>query len=77
MQTELLRVTGMTCGACVNTVKGALEAVNGVSEVEVSLDSGKANVKYDETQTSPSQLASAVTHAGFGVQVTPGQEGSA
>lgn len=75
MQTGLFRVTGMTCGACVNTVKGALEAVGGVSEVEVSLDSGKAAVHFDETQTSAVQLASAITHAGFGAEnVPPGDE---
>ena len=32
-------ITGMTCAACVTTVASALERVNGVEGVEVSLDS--------------------------------------
>lgn len=67
MQTETIKVTGMTCGHCVLSVQGVLKAVNGVSDAEVSLDTGLANVKYDETQTSSEQLKSAVRHAGFGV----------
>ncbi|HZV99089.1 MAG TPA: heavy metal-associated domain-containing protein [Methylophilaceae bacterium] len=67
MQTELFKVTGMTCGACVINVESALKATNGVNDAEVSLETGEARVQYDETQTSADQLKSAVRHAGFGV----------
>ena len=67
MQTELLKVTGMTCGGCTSTVTKALEGVNGVSDVNVSLAAGEATVKFDERLTSPEKLKSAVQHAGYGV----------
>jgi copper chaperone len=67
MQTELLNVTGMTCSGCTSSVTKALKGVNGVSEVDVSLAAGEATVKYDERQTSPEQLKSAVKNAGYGV----------
>ena len=68
MQTEILNVTGMTCGGCTGSVTNALKAVNGVSDVNVSLSTGEATVQYDERRTSPDQLKSAVTQAGYGVE---------
>jgi len=70
MQTELLKVTGMTCGGCISNVTHALKAVSGVSDVNVSLSAGEATVKFDERLTSPEQLKSAVTGAGYGVDGT-------
>ena len=70
MQTEHLKVTGMTCGGCASNVKHALEAVAGVDAVDVSLATGDATVKYDELLTSPGKLTSAVTGAGYGVDAT-------
>jgi copper chaperone len=69
MQTELLKVTGMTCGGCTSNVTHALKAVNGVDDVKVSLSAGEATVQYDERLTSPDQLKSAVKGAGYGVDV--------
>ena len=70
MQTELLRVTGMTCGGCIGNVTHALKAINGVGEVNVSLAAGEATVQYDERLTSSDQLKSAVKSAGYGVDAT-------
>ena len=33
MQTEILKVTGMTCGGCTSTVTHALKAMPGVDDV--------------------------------------------
>ncbi|MBC7698604.1 MAG: heavy-metal-associated domain-containing protein [Bacteroidia bacterium] len=67
MQTEQLKVTGMTCGGCTSRVTSALKAVNGVSDVAVSLSDSQATVQYDEKLTSPEQLKSVVLEAGYGV----------
>ena len=67
MQTELLKVTGMTCGGCTSNVTHALKAITGVGDVKVSLAAGEATVQYDERLTSPEQLKSAVKGAGYGV----------
>ena len=47
MQTEIVKVTGMTCGGCISSVTHALKAVSGVSDVDVSLSAGEATVKFD------------------------------
>ncbi len=67
MQTELLKVTGMTCGGCTSTVTHALKEVSGVADVDVSLSAGEVTVQYNEQLTSPDQLKSAVRGAGYGV----------
>lgn len=67
MQTELLKITGMTCGGCTSSVTHALKAVSGVNDVQVSLSAGEAMVQYDEQLTSPDQLKMAVTSMGYGV----------
>jgi len=66
MQTELMKVTGMTCGGCTSKVTRALKAIAGVGEVDVSLSTGQATIQYDENVTSPARLKSAVMGAGYG-----------
>ncbi len=66
MQTERLKVTGMTCGGCVSNVTRALKSIHGVGDVTVSLATGEATVQYEEQSTSPAQLKSAVQDAGYG-----------
>jgi copper chaperone CopZ len=68
MKTEHLIVTGMTCGGCVNSLTRALKSVAGVSDVNVSLETGETSVQYDENLTSPEQLKSAVDNAGYGIK---------
>ncbi len=70
MQTEILNVTGMTCGGCTGSVTNALKRVDGVGDVKVSLSTGEATVQYDERRASPDQLKSAVTQAGYAVTNT-------
>ena len=70
MQTELLKVTGMTWCGCTSNVTHALKAIPGVGDVTVSLSAGEAMVQYDEQLTSPDQLKLAVKEAGYGVDAT-------
>ena len=67
MQTEIIKVTGMTCGGCTNTITRALVAIDGVHNVNVSLAGGEAKVDFDENLTSPEMLVAAVQEAGYGV----------
>lgn len=70
MQTETLKVSGMTCDGCTSKVAHALKAIAGVHDVVVSLPAGEAAVRYDEHLTSPDQLKSGVKGAGYGVDAT-------
>lgn len=68
VKTEHLKVTGMTCGGCVNSLTQALKAAAGVNEVKVVLSTGETSVEYDEHVTSPGQLKLIVENAGYGVE---------
>lgn len=65
MQTNVLKISGMTCGGCIGKVSHALEAIAGVGSVEISLRHGQATVQFDEQQTSPEHLRSAVQNSGY------------
>jgi copper chaperone CopZ len=67
MQTDFMNVEGMQCGGCVNKLSLALNRIVGVEDVQISLASGETTVRYDEHQTSPSQLNEVVIATGFGV----------
>ncbi len=62
-----LAVTGMTCMGCAGSVKTALEEVDGVEAVEVTIDPGKATVTTGAGVTR-SILISAVMASGFGIE---------
>ena len=73
MQTEILKVTGMTCGGCTSAVTRALVAVDGVHNVNVSLAGGEVKVDFDENMTSTEKLIAAVQEAGYGVNEDIGE----
>lgn len=76
MQTEQIKVTGMTCGGCTSNVTKALQTVKGVNNVNVSLADNIATVQYDEQSTSVEHLKSAIKQAGYGVDVSNAQQPS-
>ncbi|MDN3449434.1 copper chaperone CopZ [Planococcus sp. APC 3906] len=67
MQTKTLDVKGMTCGHCKMSVEGALKGLEGVSAVEVDLNSGKVDVTYDESKVSSENMKEAVEDQGYKV----------
>ena len=68
MSTEvILGVGGMTCNACVNNVKNALNQVSGVSNVIVDLESSQATIIIDENGPSKKELEAVITDAGYSI----------
>ncbi|NDW01554.1 heavy metal translocating P-type ATPase [Salipiger sp. PrR002] len=61
------RVTGMDCGSCAAKVRGAVERFPGASGVEVALMTERLRLHLDETQTSRTEIESAVRGLGFGI----------
>ena len=60
-------VRGMTCDHCKMTVSGALKRLDGVSEVQVDLRSGKVSVSYDPARVGVEAMKKAVSEAGYSV----------
>ncbi len=65
METTTLKVTGMSCGGCVKSVTGVLEALPGVTKAEVSLEKGEAKVDYEADKVTRAAMAQAIEDAGF------------
>lgn len=63
---KTLNITGMMCNHCVAHVKKALESVNGVSSVNVSLENNNATVTLSHP-VDDATLAKAVTDEGYEV----------
>lgn len=61
---ETFTVVGMTCEHCVRAVTGELQALPGVSRVEVDLASGTATVESAEPLPR-STVAAAIDEAGY------------
>ena len=61
------RVTGMDCGSCAAKVRGAVERLPGVEDVDVALMAERLRLTLDETQTPPESIEEAVRGVGFGI----------
>lgn len=65
MSEKKLKIEGMGCAGCVNTVRDALAGVEGVSSAEVDLETAWAKIRYDENKATPEQFLKAVEESGY------------
>jgi copper chaperone len=65
MKTTRLKVDGMSCGHCRETVEKTLRNQTGVRSATVDLDAATAEVEYEEREVAPEQLIAAVTAEGY------------
>ena len=64
-----LRVTGMTCGHCQAKVERALRGTRGVYSAFVDLQSGEAEIDFEDDTVTTGQLVAAVQQAGYGAKL--------
>ena len=62
-----LKVGGMSCGGCVNSVKRLLTALDGVQAVEVDLAQGQVTVNYDAARVEAEVMRRAIEDGGYQV----------
>lgn len=67
MQTVTIKIKGMTCMGCVNSIKNVLKNLPGIAQLEVTLDPAQAVVQFDPASINPNQLKEAIIDAGFDV----------
>lgn len=58
-------VEKMTCAACPITVRTAIQKVDGVRAVSVDFKAGTATVVFDPAITTPEEISTASTSAGY------------
>jgi len=64
MTTTSFQVPGMTCGHCTSAVTDELSKINGVTKVDVDLDSKKVTIE-SEAVVEWQVIVGAVDEAGF------------
>src|SRR5260370_1991937 len=57
----VLKVSGMSCGACAKTVAKEAKKIDGVKSAKVSQPKGQAEITYDPAKTSPEAIAKWIT----------------
>ncbi|KAI3781141.1 hypothetical protein L2E82_11142 [Cichorium intybus] len=68
-----VRVTGMTCAACSNSVEGALMSLKGVVSASVALLQNKADVVFDPNLVNRDDIRNAIEDAGFEAEILQDQ----
>ncbi len=65
-----LDVKGMTCGSCVRHINVALDDIDGIEQIEVSLREGRVLVKH-QPGLDTATLVSAIEGAGYDARIAP------
>lgn len=66
MTEATIQIDGMSCMHCAMRVKKAIEAIAGISSLNVEV--GKAELRYDESQTTRSAIEEAIVKAGYKIR---------
>ena len=64
---RILKVKGMTCKHCVETVSETVTKMEGVEKVDVNLEQENVRVEYDESKTQLEDISVQIIKAGFEV----------
>ncbi|KAD6796119.1 hypothetical protein R6Q59_020004 [Mikania micrantha] len=64
-----VRITGMTCAACSNSVQGAIRSLNGVVSASVALLQNKADVVFYSNLVTDDDIKNAIEDAGFEAEI--------
>ena len=70
-----LKLKGMSCASCANSIEKAILGVPGVVEGNVNFSSDRASVRYDPKQTNINIITKAVVDIGYEAQIIPADLG--
>ncbi len=65
MKTATLKIEGMRCGGCAQTIKTLVEQEQGVKAVAVSHEEAEARVLYDPQTTDQDRIIATIQKPGF------------
>ncbi len=64
-QKACFKVEGMTCTACTVTMKVAINTLDGISDIDVSLKKKSAVVDYDDSKTDSVKIKEKIDSVGY------------
>ncbi|MBD2175301.1 copper-translocating P-type ATPase [Pseudanabaena sp. FACHB-1998] len=74
MNNAMLKIRGMSCASCANSVESAIKTIAGVSECNVNFGAAQATVSFDPHQTDLGSIQRAVADAGYTAQPIQDQD---
>lgn len=69
MQTEIFKISGMSCSACANHIHKQVAALHGVDQVQVNLLKNAMAVTFNNDQIGTDAICSAVRQLGYEIRV--------
>lgn len=66
-----LRIEGMTCGACVESIEGMLRSQAGIHSIKVALLAERGVVEYDPSIWTPEKIVNEISDVGFDATEIP------
>ena len=67
IQTVNFNVQGMTCAGCEESIKHAVNELEGIVNVNASYEKASAEVEFDNTKTTKEQIEKAINSTGYKV----------
>ncbi len=67
MKSVTLKIEGMHCDGCAQTIHAVVETLPGVQGVDASFGEGRARILYDPESIDADRLADAIRRIGFNV----------
>lgn len=67
MNTFTLKVTGMSCMGCVNSVKNLVGALPGIAGIDIDLASGRVEISHDPALVDVVAIRAAIEDGGYGI----------
>jgi len=65
LRQETIKVEGMTCQHCVQTITDALNNITGLNTVNVDLVKKEVSVKFNENETKLKKIFDKIIEVGF------------
>ena len=65
MRQETIKVEGMTCQHCVQTITDALNKITGLNTVNVDLVKKEVRVKFNENEIKLKKISDKIIEVGF------------
>jgi copper chaperone CopZ len=63
-----VRTTGMHCASCVKLVQMSVEELEGIEAVDVDLEGGVTEVRYDVSSADIERIIGKIEEAGYGAE---------
>lgn len=68
MRKDYLKITGIRCGGCVNTIERSVLRLENVEKADLDLATATLSVTYDEAKINIDTIKAAIKKAGYGIE---------